>query len=173
MTVDAAKAAQTTAVARLPEALFAPPLHHNLYKGPPVSLVDEKRRHLLSPLPGQAHMHTAGGSKSNTRPKLKSLRPTLREKKRYLAYEVIAPSPLSGPESVLARIQATLGSFGAAKAGVVPISFNAKTQRGLVRVSAKGLASVQASFLFQDFVIVRSVGVSGILHKAQRLLENS
>lgn len=103
--------------------------------------------------------------------KLKPLRPTLREKKRYLAFEIIGKEQQADPW-LTDKLTAVLGAFGAAKAGVQAVEFNAKTQRGLLRVSAKGVDAVKASFLFLDSgFIVRSLGVSGMLKKARSLLE--
>lgn len=105
--------------------------------------------------------------------KLKPLRPTLRQKKRYLAFEIMSKQPVPQAFPWLAdRLAAVLGQFGAAQAGIIAVDYDARAQRGLLKASAASLDRVKAAFLFLDSdMIVRSVGVSGILSKARRFLE--
>lgn len=109
--------------------------------------------------------------------KIKPLLPTLREKKRYLVFEVIADKPFSNfsivSRNLWANILRVLGSLGAAKAGIwmLPDKFDPKTQRGIIRVSHKHVDDLKASLaltshLGDKAVIIRSLGVSGVLRKA-------
>ena len=110
--------------------------------------------------------------------KIKPLLPTLREKKRYLAYEVISKNKFYDTVhvniAILDAAKEFLGDFGMAKAGILPIDkWNEKTQRGIMRVNNKHVDNLKASLIFvknidgKD-VIIRSVGASGILKKAQQ-----
>jgi len=111
--------------------------------------------------------------------KIKPLLPSLREKKRYLAYEVISNSKFNDAVSVnkaiLDAAKEFLGNLGMAKAGILPINdkWNDKTQRGLLRVNNKHVDDLKASLIFVKNIqgmeaMVKSVGASGILKKAQK-----
>jgi len=111
--------------------------------------------------------------------KIKPLMPSLREKKRYLAYEVISKSKYNDAISVNKAIYDAanefLGTLGMAKAGILAIDniWDEKTQRGLIRVNNKHVDELKASLIFMRNIqgkeaIVKSVGASGILKKAQK-----
>ena len=112
--------------------------------------------------------------------KLKPLLPSLREKKRYLAYEIISKDKLDlfadiddVSDSILCASMDCMGDFGMANAGIMVLKdkYDSKSQRGLVRVANKSVDNLKASLAFitsikNNEVIVRSVGVSGIMKKA-------
>ena len=111
--------------------------------------------------------------------KIKPLLPSLREKKRYLAYEVISKHRFNDAvhvnKAILDAANDFLGDLGMAKAGILPINdkWNADSQRGIMRVNNKHVDELKASFVFVKGiegkeVIVKSVGASGILRKAQQ-----
>jgi len=109
--------------------------------------------------------------------KMKAMLPTLKERKRYLAFEVIAPRKIQDFKLVLQKIEQSslefLGKSGFEKAGLIGIDkWNNTLQRGLFRVNHKHVDDLRASLtLIKEIndqnVIVRSVGVSGILKKAE------
>ena len=111
--------------------------------------------------------------------KLKPILPTLREKKRYLAFEIISKSQIKDfsavSSAVWANLLSFLGEYGAAKAGIwlLPDKYDSKKQRGIIRVANKCVNELKASLALtnsiegQD-VIIRSVHVSGILSKAAK-----
>jgi len=109
--------------------------------------------------------------------KIKAVSPSLREKKRYLAFEIVSKDKISDIQHVIAEIRVRLseylGSLGSSKAGVMVLAqrYNPEKQRGLIRVGHKFLDSVRASLCFitnigGTQVIVRSVGASGTMKKA-------
>ncbi len=109
--------------------------------------------------------------------KLKAILPTLRERKRYLAFEIISKGRTKSFSSVSQAIwQGMLGltgQIGAAQAGlwILPEKYNAQSNRGILRVSHKGVDALRASLaMIQSIenapVIARSLGVSGSLKKA-------
>jgi len=111
--------------------------------------------------------------------KIKPLLPSLREKKRYLAYEVISKSKFNDPvhvnKAILDAANDFLGNMGMARAGIIPINdkWNENSQRGIMRVSNKHVDDLKASLIFVKNIdgkgaIVKSVGASGILRKAQQ-----
>jgi len=111
--------------------------------------------------------------------KTKPLLPTLREKKRYLAYEVISGHKFNDAmyinKAIMDAAKDFLGNLGMAKAGIIAMDdqFNQKLQKGIVRVNNKHLDNLRASLLFvekinENDVIIKSVGASGVLKKAQQ-----
>ena len=111
--------------------------------------------------------------------KLKPILPSLREKKRYLVFEVISSEKISDFEPVAGAIEHCslqfLGQLGAAKAGIIPLAnkWNPELQRGIIKVSHKHVDAAKAALMFagkigNHEVIFRSLGVSGILNKAER-----
>jgi ribonuclease P/MRP protein subunit POP5 len=109
--------------------------------------------------------------------RLKPLLSSLRERKRYLAYEVISKipiDPISASKAILDSANGFLGSSGASEAGIIPMDeqWNTMNQRGIIRVNNKHVDKVRASFIFIQKIkgtdaIVRSIGASGILRKAK------
>ncbi|MBW2964822.1 hypothetical protein KY363_05155 [Candidatus Woesearchaeota archaeon] len=103
--------------------------------------------------------------------------PSLRERKRYLAFEIISEKPIQDFKAVSYAITNTalqfLGELGCAEAGIIMMQdkFDAQRQRGLIRVNNRSLDRLRATLALvqkidnQD-VIVRSVGASGIIKKA-------
>ena len=110
--------------------------------------------------------------------KLKPILPSLREKKRYLVFEVISKEKISDFNAVSGVINQCslqlLGQLGAAKAGIIVLNnkWNPELQRGIIKVSHKHVDALKASLVFASKVdntasIFRSLGVSGILKKAE------
>ena len=109
--------------------------------------------------------------------KIKAVLPSLREKKRYLVFEIISKdkiNPNKVSESILGSCKDYLGEMGMAKAGLLMLNdkYNQENQRGIIRVSNKMLNNLKAALCFvkeidNQQVIVKSVGVSGILKKAE------
>ena len=111
--------------------------------------------------------------------KIKPILPSLREKKRYLAFEIISKSKIKDFSAVSSAIWSSslsfMGELGAAKAGiwVLPDKYNEKTQRGIIKVSNKYVNELKASLaLIKEIdgngAIVRSVILSGMLNKAAK-----
>lgn len=111
--------------------------------------------------------------------KIKPLLPSLREKKRYLAYEVISKNRFydvfAVNKAILDGAKDFLGDSGMSRAGILPINdkWNADLQRGIMRVNNKHVDNLKASLIFVKNiegkeVVVKSVGASGILRKAQQ-----
>ena len=111
--------------------------------------------------------------------KIKPLLPSLREKKRYLAFEVISRYRFNDAvhvsKAILDAANGFLGRSGMAKAGILTINdkWNEDMQRGIMRVNNKHLDELKASLIFVKNIegkeaIVKSVGASGILRKAQQ-----
>ncbi|MBU4502942.1 MAG: hypothetical protein KKA79_10185 [Nanoarchaeota archaeon] len=98
----------------------------------------------------------------------------MKEKKRYLIYEVKAEKTLEPREvkQVLEKKMLDfLGELGYGKAGII-IMDEFQDNRGIIRMQTKSLDNVKAALTLvkkigDQKVIVKSVGVSGILNKAK------
>lgn len=108
--------------------------------------------------------------------KLKPILPSLREKKRYLAFEILSKSKIKSFSRVSNAVWQGMLSFngikGAAQAGMwlLPERYNESLQRGIIRVGHKHVDALKASMVMtQEIdnipVIARSLGVSGSLKK--------
>lgn len=110
------------------------------------------------------------------RAKTRPLLPSLREKKRYLAYEVISKQKYNGAieinKLILDAAKEFLGNMGMARAGIIPLNdkWSNKKQRGVLRVNNKHVNNLKASLIFvkDKEIIIKSVGASGILKKTQQ-----
>ncbi|MFH0874883.1 MAG: Rpp14/Pop5 family protein [archaeon] len=109
--------------------------------------------------------------------KTKPLMPSLKEKKRYLVYEVLSDSDLSQYDiftAIKESIDKTLGMINCAKAGcmILAETFTPKTKRGIIKVNVKHTDELRLALsLIKEInkkeVIVRSVACSGIIKKAK------
>jgi ribonuclease P/MRP protein subunit POP5 len=110
--------------------------------------------------------------------KLKPILPSLREKKRYLVFEIISENKLDNPsiisKEITEKCSRFLGEMGMAKAGILILNdkYNKEKQKGIIKVNNKMLNELKAALcLIKEInntqVIVKSAGVSGILKKAQ------
>lgn len=111
--------------------------------------------------------------------KIKPLLPSQREKKRYLVFEIISKNkvkPLSEiTNAIWNSVLTFVGQAGAAKAGISVLQdkYDSSRQRGMIRVSHKMLDVLKAALTLireinNEPVIVRSLGTSGILKKAEK-----
>ena len=114
-----------------------------------------------------------------TKGKLKQLLPSLREKKRYLAYEVISNNKIMDfrkvNEAILEASHKLHGLSGTAEAGMINLEnkWNAGLQKGILKISHKQVDKTRAALTFVTKVdsqnaVIRSVGMSGILKKAEK-----
>ncbi len=107
--------------------------------------------------------------------KEKAIMPSLREKRRYLAYRILSEEKLSSnnvKKVIEHACSSFMGELDYSKAGVMILG-NADT--GIVRVNNKYLNMVRAGMMLVDRiddhkVIIETVGVSGILKKARSMI---
>lgn len=110
---------------------------------------------------------------------MKPLLPSLKERKRYLAFEVISNKQISTfkivSRSVWDGVLNYIGTKGSARAGAWLLHDKWKKNKGIIRVNNKYVDDLKASLTLikkidnQD-VIVRSLGVSGMLNKAEKYI---
>jgi len=107
------------------------------------------------------------------------LLPTLKEKSRYLAFEVIADQKIQDFNDVSKEIQEKsllfLGQLGLAKAGIMilPEKWNMNLQKGIIKVNHKHVDELKSALTLIEKInnrkiIIKSLGVSGMLNKAEQ-----
>lgn len=107
--------------------------------------------------------------------------PSLRQKKRYVVFEILAERKFSFADikvEVQQALQQFLGYQGLAKAAplILVERFNESKQRFVVKVSHTFVDELKAALLFctriqQTTIIIRSLITSGTLKKAALFLE--
>jgi ribonuclease P/MRP protein subunit POP5 len=113
---------------------------------------------------------------------LKALKPTLRERKRYLVYQIDIDSRDKDVKKelknfqtlIIDKLKLNLGIFSSAKAGILPIYFDSERFIGILRVNNKMIDEIRANFVLitelnKVPVCIKTLGVSGILKKAKEL----
>jgi RNase P/RNase MRP subunit POP5 len=107
---------------------------------------------------------------------MKPLLPTLKERQRYVAYEIITRQPIDDISDTLLRSLAeTLGTIGMARAGILSVHYDAQSQTGILRVNHDQVQNTRAALILTTYlgrtpVLIRTLGVSGILNKATRFI---
>ena len=104
--------------------------------------------------------------------RIKPLLPTLRERKRYLAFEVLSEKELQWAmikKAIFDAMKEYVGIDGISDAGLLFVKNNGN--KGILRVSHTSLNKVRAALIFiknidSQKVIVKSIGASGMLNKA-------
>ena len=110
--------------------------------------------------------------------KIKAVLPSLREKKRYLVFEILSPKRISSAAEASALVwdaaRGFMGECGAAAAGIMVLHdhWNPAAQRGIIRVSHRAVDALKASLTLATGregmpLIMQSISVSGMLHKAK------
>jgi RNase P/RNase MRP subunit POP5 len=104
----------------------------------------------------------------------RKLKPSMREHKRYVSYEILSERRLPNMNTIMTdHITRTLGIFDAAEAGIVPVSYDVDTQRGIFRVKDTLVAKAKVALLIagQDVygqrALARILAVSGNVKKVK------
>ena len=116
--------------------------------------------------------------------RIKPLLPSLREKKRYLVFEVLSKQHLQSFASIQRQLWHSMlqvyGETGTAAAGfwVLPDKYDAQRQVGILKANHHAVPQVKAALTLiqsidQEPVIVRTCGVSGILNKAIKYMPSA
>jgi len=110
--------------------------------------------------------------------KEKPILASLREKKRYLVFEVVSDKDLRLNEvntSICDELLRFLGEFGCAKAGIIILN-EWKNNKGVMKVGHKFVDEVRSALtLIKEIngnnVIIKTISSSGILNKAMKKME--
>jgi ribonuclease P/MRP protein subunit POP5 len=109
--------------------------------------------------------------------KIKTLSPTLREKKRYLVYEIISNKKFMFNDvknSIDSANLRFLGELGLAKAGIIHLEDAYNNNKGIMRVNNKYINELKMSLsliksINNDKTIVNTLYVSGMLNKSKKI----
>ncbi len=105
--------------------------------------------------------------------KTKPLSPSLRQKKRYLVFEVISEIKQDFNvvnNLILQHTSNLLGSLGMAQAGLLVLHDKFNGEKGIIKVNHKYVHHLKAilALINNENICFRSIGVSGILNKAEK-----
>ncbi|MBM3309765.1 MAG: ribonuclease P protein component 2 [Candidatus Altiarchaeales archaeon] len=110
---------------------------------------------------------------------MKPLKPTLREKNRYVAVEVVCDRKCTRDEVVKAvwnTILRFLGELNASKMSLWVMDWNDEKQRGILKVNHKSVKDLRIGLTMlgkigENRASTRVLGVSGTLKQAREYLE--
>ena len=106
--------------------------------------------------------------------KLKSLLPSLKEKKRYLVFEIISDKPIKSPlEELTKKINELLGIYDSARASILPITYSEKTKKGIIKISNTEKDKVIGTLAFikdiqKTDAIIKPLFLTGIIDRAKQ-----
>ena len=99
--------------------------------------------------------------------------PSLREKKRYLAFEAMEENSVSS-DAIKTAIEESclsyLGELNYGKAGIMFLADEYRNNKGILRVEVKHLNDLKACLALTKEFRLRSLGTSGILNKAEKFI---
>jgi len=106
---------------------------------------------------------------------IKALKPSQREKKRYIVYEVSGSeieSMFVIQKELVKKLNEMLGIYDSATAGIQALKYNQKNNRAIIRVNNKTVNKVKGCFVLinelnNKKIKIWSVGVSGSMKKAK------
>lgn len=116
--------------------------------------------------------------------KIKSLLPSLREKKRYLVFEIISKNKIKQASEIFKSIWNAMLSFsgqkGTAKAGIIILEdkYNREKQKGIIKVNNKMVDVLKSALMLikeiiREPVAIKSIATSGILKKAEKHIKGA
>jgi len=106
------------------------------------------------------------------------IKPSMRMKERYLAYEMKSDQPLPGNADrlLIANINSLLGVFMTPKAAVASIKYNAGKQTGILRLDRKFVDCIRTCFsmikhINHQSITVKTLRVSGMVGKLKKYVQ--
>ena len=105
--------------------------------------------------------------------KIKALMPSLREKKRYVAFEMMSHDDVSFQDAkniIESSCLSYLGELSYGKSGIMFLADKYRKNKGILRVEVKHLNDLKACLALAKDVQMRSLGTSGILNKAEKFI---
>jgi RNase P/RNase MRP subunit POP5 len=123
-------------------------------------------------------MNNPESSKHKVKPKVTRLKPSERDKERYVAYEIASKIPLGyGADKVLiSEINALLGLFMAPKANLASMKYNPEKQRGIIRIHRKFVEYLRSCFAVTKHVgnqevVIKTLKTSGMIDKVKKYVQ--
>ena len=105
--------------------------------------------------------------------KLKPVLPSLREKKRYLVFQILGrriDDSRAASDAIIGSCNGLIGSLGMARAGIMMLHNTYDKGMGVIKVNPAYVNELRASIALTaiEGAVVWSIGLSGILKKAQK-----
>jgi len=108
--------------------------------------------------------------------KIKPLLPSLREKKRYVAFEIVSEKPVNIKQAssvIFDSARKYVGVKGLALMGLIVLDEKFKKNKGILKVNVKHVNTLKACFCLakeidSQPIILKSLGVSGVLQKIDK-----
>lgn len=105
--------------------------------------------------------------------KIKPILPSLREKKRYIAYEVISAKEVDHKKAITHETKSFLGELGLAKSNMMLIDHH--KSGGVIKVNNKYVDHIKSALTLVRVVdsqnaIIKTIKVSGMLERAKKAL---
>lgn len=101
--------------------------------------------------------------------KIKPLLPSLREKKRYLVYEITSKEKVTKNKAtniLKSAVRTYLGELGLAKAGILYLDY--KNNKGILRINNKEVNNVKAALSLINNIKIKTTYTTGLLSKARK-----
>ena len=106
--------------------------------------------------------------------KIKPILPTLRERKRYLVFEIISDDTFNKNQvskSISDSLLNYIGTKGVSKAGILFLEDKYNSNKGIIKVAHKYVDDLKVALMSiksinKKEVIFKTLGTSGILKKA-------
>ncbi len=107
---------------------------------------------------------------------MKPILPTLKEKKRYIVFEVVSDKKISEnalEKGIQENVTRFLGELGVAKSGFMLVKDAIKGNKGIIKTNVKYQDEMKMALnlmknIGKEKVVVNVSGVSGILNKARK-----
>ena len=107
--------------------------------------------------------------------KLKPILPSLREKKRYVAFEITSKASITqfqAKKAITEKMQEFIGTLGMANAGLQFLP-DWENNKGIYRVNTKYVSHSKACLALMKTinsqkVIVKSLGTTGVINKVRK-----
>jgi RNase P/RNase MRP subunit POP5 len=113
-------------------------------------------------------------SKAKAKPAAARLKPSERDKERYVAYEIASAGQLArdADRQLVEQMRMLLGIFMAPKANVTSMKYNPEKQRGVLRINRKFVDCMRTCFamikkLNGQEVQINTIKTSGMIHKVK------
>lgn len=115
--------------------------------------------------------------------RLKTLIPCLKERKRYIVFEILSDSKIKNYNVVSNAIKGSifkyLGELESARAGIklLPNNYDLSSQRGIIKVNNKYVDKIKSSMLLlkqidNNKVIIKNICVSGTIKSTKKFFAN-
>ena len=111
---------------------------------------------------------------------MKPFPPTLREKRRYIAFQIISSEKFSKKDvekAVTSNVFKTIGLFGAADSSYWLVQFHEDNQAGIIRTTNEYKDKIMAGFNFlteikEAEVKIKPLKTTGTIKKAEEAVKN-